>query len=825
MAQNDYAIVVGINSYPGLGGPPPSPADLNGPENDADAIAAWLALPQGGNVPPQNIKVIRSRDFPVTQDYFKAQPKTEAIEDEFGRLEMLAEKNSQAGLGKKVGRRLYIYVSGHGFSPSRFQGCLFTANATATQTKNVFVSGWLESFMDTLYFDEFVLWMDCCMDRQFTVVPGSVSLRKQGASGRPGPTFIAFAAPRPLKAAEHPIAADGNKVHGVFTWTLLEGLRGLGADPSTKKLTARSLADYLRNTLKTHLIQSELDDPDISQEPEIIKDDPTLIFAADVPQSGIQVTLNFPAEAVGKNLILHSTDGKTPIPNVPASIQIKLNTGLYVATLDTLPRMAGFEVGGQKTIVLDFKDRPAQPQSTAGVCTISISTNDAATEIVLVDSKFTLVDRQMRFLRKEVPPGVYKVRTKSGRSSSEEIVLLEGNLDLNLASPDVVSAAPLGDSSVRHEYHEEGMRSLRHAVPLLLGNGSEIALMVRVWSKSGSSSAQPWKGVKLLDANRSVLCDLSSEPPLHLDRDPFVIKRLQVTPGCYYLQQTFSNGPEWEQIVTASAGWSSTLFLLHIADQRGMLTPDPAIPGTLNEVRRSFFMSSLSDGFPRPQEESIVERARIALADERRILHPELEELLFRKFNNPIAGIIGALLMIAEAERDSAEDHDLASLNIIVPNLRKLVGHSHPDVEAISLRCPDPSLRTTQIISVPPIFFRSWKLLVEASAQRPELIPVALWDRICAATAAGGFLLWAVDQDTVAAQQKQWAEWVRKLTTSDESPRRGSSPRSGGLEAFRSAAAPTEDLDTFRQSATKAALAVGVPLAAFEKMWQKSPPK
>ena len=44
MATNDYAVVVGINHYPGL-------SDLKGAENDARAFQDWLVRKDGGNIP------------------------------------------------------------------------------------------------------------------------------------------------------------------------------------------------------------------------------------------------------------------------------------------------------------------------------------------------------------------------------------------------------------------------------------------------------------------------------------------------------------------------------------------------------------------------------------------------------------------------------------------------------------------------------------------------------------------------------------------------------------------------------------------------------
>ena len=70
MPLRDYAIVVGIGTYPNFG-PGDTPLDLHGPVADAEAVAAWLLDPDKGGLPdverilrpmvmPANRRAIRS---------------------------------------------------------------------------------------------------------------------------------------------------------------------------------------------------------------------------------------------------------------------------------------------------------------------------------------------------------------------------------------------------------------------------------------------------------------------------------------------------------------------------------------------------------------------------------------------------------------------------------------------------------------------------------------------------------------------------------------------------------------------------------------------
>lgn len=166
---------------------------------------------------------------------------------------------------------------------------------------------------------------------------------------------------------------------------------------------------------------------------------------------------------------------------------------------------------------------------------------------------------------------------------------------------------------------------------------------------------------------------------------------------------------------------------------------------------------------PTDDERRLAEVARLALADERPILGDELQQLLVRKFANPIVGIMGAHLLILGEERGQILDPRL--LNDVVRNLRALFGEDHPDVEAISVRCKDETLRTRQIrISRPPMFERSWRLLVEASYVEPRLLSDRLVAQMLAPSALPPFLVWAKDDATrqAALSQLRGAVWAER---------------------------------------------------------------
>jgi hypothetical protein len=100
-------------------------------------------------------------------------------------------------------------------------------------------------------------------------------------------------------------------------------------------------------------------------------------------------------------------------------------------------------------------------------------------------------------------------------------------------------------------------------------------------------------------------------------------------------------------------------------------------------------------------------------------------------------------------------------LDGVVTNLRTLVGDEHPDVEALSLYCPTASLRERKPFPQPPLFARSWELIVEASQTQPELLPIELWERVRAVVPVSGYFVWGCDEKSKEARTRQLKSWLQ----------------------------------------------------------------
>jgi hypothetical protein len=196
----------------------------------------------------------------------------------------------------------------------------------------------------------------------------------------------------------------------------------------------------------------------------------------------------------------------------------------------------------------------------------------------------------------------------------------------------------------------------------------------------------------------------------------------------------------------------------------------------------------------------------------------------------------------------------------------------HPDVEALSLACPDPALHTTQPIRQIPMLERSWRLLVKASQAAPHLIPLHLWQDVFALMSAPPFLVWSPEPDVRREVGRQLAsaafgrallrqsvdgaprelavatrdvpsESAIPLPSPARTPRRTPQPFSRGWRAFRwlrpdvvadpetpavqaqtHSESPEIQLASVAEEATPlssgAAEALGLPPAAVSQLWR-----
>ncbi len=755
MNTDHFAIVIGLSSYPNLGDPPPD--NLQGPENDADAVVAWLTDAKGGGLPSGNIWMIRSRDL---QSPPNAAPTRDQLEAAFLWLDKLAAGNQGAGKGRKVGTRLYFYVSGHGFSPRFRDGCLLAGNVAERQfSANISPSAWLDWFRDADYFGEYVLWMDCCMDRQVLTPPTAPPLTFMGAGGA-GKTFIAFAASRPLKAAEKEIPPGSGRWHGVFTWNLLQGLQG-GAVNQFGLVTAGSLADWVRQAQLGWLDAADRSNASVAKEPAIIEKDESIVFATGIAPLKFDVTLRVSGATSPTDIRLWSGSPPTPgssITIAPGGTTIQLTPGLYLAEGAGLRH--GFAV--TRSMTLDLGELGEPVKQSAGKFTLSVDPGDASADITLFRERFNvLMGGKAKLVCPLLDFGLYECRITIGRQIAEKVILLDRDWPPTAAAPgaeapaggapaadvlprlpQITSAAPLPGTRATHEYQEAAAKSPDYDIEV--GKGAELMVMARWFSSSAQVRPRrmPWEGVFVLDTSGAVVADLTGQGRHDSANDPAGACAISLVPDAYELHYPYPLGSDTrfaQSLILPPGGWRAEAYVLYDARDAG------ARPSVSLLMRKAGASWGTDDDLQ-------LQKALVALADERPIQNWLFSDLLFGKSFNPLAGIVGGHLLLMSANKAGTE---LSQLNEIVTKLRAIVGPEHPDVEALSLRCPNPLLRTRAPVGAPPMFERSWELLLDASQDHPELISPVLWKKVHVRAAVPPYLVWCADEAVQAAYRQE----------------------------------------------------------------------
>jgi uncharacterized caspase-like protein len=348
---HDHAVVLGIRRYwdAALDGSS-WVTNLNGTDNDADAVKEWLQQPDGGGLPEANITAVRSADladpFP---DEGSAGPQQWAVEKA---LNGIADLDPTAFEGQYAGRRLYIYASGHGYARQRDEAALVTAEAKRARPLNVLITSWMDWLWDAARFKEYVLWVDTCATRvPLTFFKPCDRNPEHSLNAAEGRLFTAFAAGFDKRAVENQMS-DG-LWHGVFTYALLQGLKGEASRP----ITTSSLRDYLLNNMSSFMRDDQRSNSAIAKEPAFARTD-ELVFGQPAQRPTFAVTLRFPPEWVGKRVTI-SVGATSPLIAETVLQQAvwtpQLEAGAYAVFAPELGHFHAFAVNGSGGLVVTVR--------------------------------------------------------------------------------------------------------------------------------------------------------------------------------------------------------------------------------------------------------------------------------------------------------------------------------------------------------------------------------------------------------------------------------------------------------------------------------------
>ncbi|HYW13868.1 MAG TPA: caspase family protein [Longimicrobium sp.] len=304
--SEDFALVIGIDDYKALDG-------LDGAKNDAEAFVRWLRDPAGGDVPGENIKLFLSSSDPWA-------PTMEPI------IEWLAElvEARSPGQDDYVGRRLYLFMAGHGIGPSVDEAGLLMSNTSAISVNYMPGSKYANLFRQAALFEDVVLFMDCCRDHDWDLPDANIPLRFKSdpAAAHKVNILYAFATGFGRKSRERAFGENGSGVGGVFTRALLDGLACKAATPDGR-ITSESLKRYVLRQVEALRV------PGTDQRPDV-RVNFDFVLREGCPPPRVQVTVELTEPERGF-MVLDAGAGMKPVEDAPRG------AGGNLRVLDLIP--------------------------------------------------------------------------------------------------------------------------------------------------------------------------------------------------------------------------------------------------------------------------------------------------------------------------------------------------------------------------------------------------------------------------------------------------------------------------------------------------------
>jgi hypothetical protein len=338
LAKDDVAVVVGISKYVNL-------TPLSGPEVDAVEFRRWVRSTHGGCVPDRQARLILSSMYTTPAEPGAIKPTLEEMKAEFKRYADLSASKPNY----RVGRRLYIFLSGHGITPTHSstpnfeEPALLAANVSAMSLgDHITGAAYAEWFRVHGLFDEVILFADCCRDLKDNVPPTPPPFPIFTAERDPGRRFYAAATKLDSKAFEKE-CGDPKKVRGVFSFVLMNALENSTLKNGSGWLTGSILAAHLSQAVP-HLQKGQ--DPAIDFRAH---DDIQFVHRRTAPPNA---SIAFPTEWIGRTATLIGKDYPKPdavhvITAAPWMLSLEL--AMYKVIIDS-GEFRRFEIDGTQDV-------------------------------------------------------------------------------------------------------------------------------------------------------------------------------------------------------------------------------------------------------------------------------------------------------------------------------------------------------------------------------------------------------------------------------------------------------------------------------------------
>jgi hypothetical protein len=806
-AKSDHALVIGIAGYPNLGAKGTA-NDLGGPVFDALAVADWLVNDAG--VPSQNVTCVTSsgiHDMANSQCAFwpdqDVRPRRDDIEGPLARrIRDSLIKHHQGHA--RLGRRIWIYCAGHGFTPSSDMSDIALLMSDALErgyVPNLAMTKFADWITQYQAFDEVVLWLDCCAETRVVQRVGEPFLPNSLFNTQPPKRFYVIAAPTGRLAYEDPTRTPPQ---GIFTQRLLAALRGDARVSATGHITSEAIRDFFKNTGSPHPESSvEVPEPEVSKftlmdlvHLGVSTRTPAMAPSASTYTLHLGVAAGTVVEILGAQL---QTLYQVPV-GTKGEVQVQLAAGLYCAKdQDNFRSLFQIEPGAP----LDILAGGTVPN--LGTFTATHSTkrsitlvSDIGSELYVVGGDFGLLACGGEELRTvALTDGLYKLKVvRSGRMVERIVEFPADGTIFDLRLGNVQTTLPNlaefgGDAGEIRKFEQTVKTVLRGVTPAIAEmsaaadvveeglsdplaapapppsrpSSGKTALVLAAGVDKGMQdvfstlrvvgATFPESGVKVIDAQSLAI--------LELDNQNFRAGRVPLRQGVHTLSADV-DGMTITMAIPLVRGKQTRVFARrrHVTSITGH--------GWMEGVDLSVQVREPGADFVLGTDD-LSEVIRKALTNGRRIIiKGELvNRMLEAKYDDPLVGIAGAHLMLAALERMDrptgssmapTPDFDKEDLGTVLQNMRRPAvlgrnadiahgGQVLPDIVALYVRAGLMGKRLLRVTQA-PLYWESWRVLLDDKSQHAVLDP-RLLDAAPSAFAWGPYLVFsrpkAEDQD------------------------------------------------------------------------------
>lgn len=418
----------------------------------------------------------------------------------------------------------------------------------------------------------------------------------------------------------------------------------------------------------------------------------------------------------------------------------------------------------------------------------------ADAQILVMDAKLQVIRRAVGRIDTTLDPGLYKIKVARGGGTVEQLLDLDSDREIYLFVDKFPAIAPIGPMLGAAG---PAVESLAQAALVRRGGGEPGLLIVGHHPMQQDVRPHPLDGLR-------VMLWPGDGPAQSIGERDMVVRSvgdaywgatwLPYPPGCYLLE--ISDGAQTvRQVVPVAPDWQTRVFLSRRGWRHGADTT--SAPDATRSEWIDFSIQMAQPGFPVVYYDhyETIEVARNALTTTQPIFVSRelIDNLLYGKYDNPIAGITGLHLYLEAAERAQSDDSpserqlqidqrdDMQSpkdfAREVLVNLGKLLGSSSAlasDLVALNVRAGLlPSVQTVTI-KEPPMFWVSWDILRRHAGREGQVwVEPRLWSSIANSTAWGPYLVWQPGQTT-------WQEYMTRYAPSPQFP----IGHSGALESL-----------------------------------------